>query len=318
MNAVDRFDAANPICSIIIPAYNVAEVLSRSVESALAQSLQNIEVIIVDDASQDSTAETALSLARQDNRIRLLRSQTNRGPGAARSLGLRKARGHWIAVLDADDWYAETRLAKLISTAEEQSVDMIADNLVLVDPATNEVVGRSLPMKSNDQYRVTVTRMLQHTVPAGRINLGWCKPVFSADFLREHAIEWREFRHAEDFLMDMEVLLAGGTFILVGEASYYYTQRFGTRSGSVSQHSRTARSVDEQQAVIDDLLKRYSAAIDDCLLSGLLRMRSQIEVAGYLLDVRDAVIAKRFGHALMPIGKALLNPVILFGCLLAR
>jgi glycosyltransferase involved in cell wall biosynthesis len=93
-----------PLVSVVIPAFNRAHCIARSVESVLAQTFQDLEVIIVDDGSTDGTAE---ALAPYGERIRVIR-QENGGVSAARNAGIRAARADWIAFQDSDDvWRPE-------------------------------------------------------------------------------------------------------------------------------------------------------------------------------------------------------------------
>lgn len=102
-----------PAVSIIMPAYNAAATIVASVQSVQAQTLKNWELIIVDDGSSDDTAEVALSLAKDDNRICVIQ-RCNRGPSAARNAGADLARGYVLAFLDADDFWAADRLSGML------------------------------------------------------------------------------------------------------------------------------------------------------------------------------------------------------------
>jgi glycosyltransferase involved in cell wall biosynthesis len=90
------------LVSIVIPAYNAARYIRRSLQSALDQSWSNIEILVVDDGSTDSTAEIIKSY--NDTRIRYI-YQTNQGQGAARNNGIENSRGQYVTLLDADDCY---------------------------------------------------------------------------------------------------------------------------------------------------------------------------------------------------------------------
>src|SRR5690348_2692468 len=94
--------SATPAVSIITPAYNASASLAETVESVLAQTFKNFELLIVDDGSTDRTLELARQLERGDDRIRLL-SRTNAGSAAARNAAMRHARGGFFAFLDSDD-----------------------------------------------------------------------------------------------------------------------------------------------------------------------------------------------------------------------
>jgi len=116
-----------PVASILVAAYQAAAYLPHALESALAQSCRDIEVIVVDDGSDDATAAIADSYARRDPRVVVLRHATNRGPAAARNTAIAAARGRWLAVLDADDALIPDWLARLVAQAEARGADLLAD-----------------------------------------------------------------------------------------------------------------------------------------------------------------------------------------------
>ncbi|MEG4317851.1 MULTISPECIES: glycosyltransferase family A protein [unclassified Microcoleus] len=96
-----------PLISVIIPAYNAEEFIAQTIESVLSQTYQNIEILVVDDGSTDTTAEIIKSFAQKDSRIILLQ-QSNAGVAAARNLAIQKSKGEYIAPIDADDiWYPQ-------------------------------------------------------------------------------------------------------------------------------------------------------------------------------------------------------------------
>ena len=105
-----------PSFSVIIPAFNRREFLERTLPSVRAQSYTDYEVIVVDDGSTDGTREW---LASQSGRVRVL-TQSNRGAGAARNLGVRHANGRYLAFLDSDDVWFPWTLSAYAQVVEEQ------------------------------------------------------------------------------------------------------------------------------------------------------------------------------------------------------
>jgi glycosyltransferase involved in cell wall biosynthesis len=100
-------ESQSPLVSVIVPAHNAQSFIGEALGSALHQSYSNIEVLVVDDGSQDRTAEIVASIAERDDRVTLFRS-ANRGVAAARNLAIESARGEYVAPLDADDvWYPD-------------------------------------------------------------------------------------------------------------------------------------------------------------------------------------------------------------------
>lgn len=104
---------ATPIVSIIMPAYNAGATLTASIESVQAQTLENWELIIIDDGSLDDTAQVASRMASSDPRICVMQ-RPNRGPSSARNFAANLARADILAFLDADDFWAPDRLAGMV------------------------------------------------------------------------------------------------------------------------------------------------------------------------------------------------------------
>jgi len=108
---------APPLVSVIIPAYRCAEYIAQGVESVLAQSLNDFELIVVNDGSPD-TSELEIALQPYRPQIQYLK-QANGGPSAARNTGIRRARGKYVAFLDGDDYWAPNHLAKSVGLLEK-------------------------------------------------------------------------------------------------------------------------------------------------------------------------------------------------------
>lgn len=108
--------------SVVIPAYNAAKFLAEALDSVLAQTYQPLEVIVVDDGSQDETPQI---LAAYAGKVIHVRKTHGGGCGGTRNVGIRAASGDWIAFLDADDIWAPTLLEKLVGGAKETGADLV-------------------------------------------------------------------------------------------------------------------------------------------------------------------------------------------------
>jgi len=106
------------LVSVIIPAFNAAADIRQTLNSVLAQTYQAIEVIVVDDGSSDATAAIVEEFVTRDGRFQLVR-QRNAGVGAARNAAIRKARGKYVAPLDADDLWFPEKLEKQVDRMEQ-------------------------------------------------------------------------------------------------------------------------------------------------------------------------------------------------------
>jgi glycosyltransferase involved in cell wall biosynthesis len=110
------------LVSVIVPAFNAEADIRQALRCVLAQTYQEIEVIVVDDGSSDATSTIAEEFARVDARFQIVR-QTNAGVGAARNAAIRRARGKYIAPLDADDIWLPEKLEKQVACMEQAGAD---------------------------------------------------------------------------------------------------------------------------------------------------------------------------------------------------
>jgi succinoglycan biosynthesis protein ExoO len=196
-----------PEVSVIIPAYNTAGYIAQTIESALKQTLKNIEVIVVDDASTDETPVVARSFV--DERLKVFVNSQNLGVAATRNRGLKEAKGKWIAVLDSDDWYAPERLEKLLQLPQTHNADIIADDLFLIrdgeDAPWSTLINESgeniAKIKQIDpQYFVETDVYGQ---PG--LHLGLSKPLFRREFMLKHEIQYdASMRVSEDFWLALK------------------------------------------------------------------------------------------------------------------
>lgn len=100
------------LVSIIMPNWNCEQFVGETIHSVQSQSYQNWELIIIDDSSQDGSSDIIKSFAKEDNRVKLLQNNKNLGAAESRNLGLREAKGKWIAFLDSDDLWMPNKLEK--------------------------------------------------------------------------------------------------------------------------------------------------------------------------------------------------------------
>ena len=130
---------SGPLISVVVPVHNAASFLHRGLRSVLGQTLTDFELIVIDDCSTDESASILRRYSELDERVRLFSTERNGGPGAARNVGLKNARGQYIAFLDADDFWIRDKLEKQIQCFEDDEV--ILSHTSVVPP---EHAGRCL------------------------------------------------------------------------------------------------------------------------------------------------------------------------------
>lgn len=111
--------------SVIIPVYNVEDYLHVCINSVLKQTYQDFEIICINDASTDSSLEILEYFAQKDSRVKILKNNSNKGPGFSRNKGLNISKGKYISFLDGDDWFSQNTFEILIKKIEQDNLDLL-------------------------------------------------------------------------------------------------------------------------------------------------------------------------------------------------
>lgn len=129
-----------PKVSIIVPCWGVEKYLDQCVESIVAQTLLDIEIILVDDCSPDRVPEMCDAWAKRDARIRVVHKVQNEGLGYSCNTGLEHATGKYVAFCDSDDWVDPEMYETMYNAAEQQNADVVYTGLKRVD-STGKIIG---------------------------------------------------------------------------------------------------------------------------------------------------------------------------------
>jgi glycosyltransferase involved in cell wall biosynthesis len=250
------------------------------------QTEPDFELLVVDDASTDDTVPRVARIAMKEPRLRLLRRVCNGGPAAARNDGLNAATGDWIALLDADDTYAPTRLERLLAFAARHNADMVADNILLCDPSSergmisHRVLSAPRQLSPAEFVARNVTRSRR-----ARTSFGFLQPLVRRDFLARHGIRYDvRNRFGEDFLFALSCLLHGARWWLLPETLYRYRIRPGTAT-----EVQTVGDLGRIRDVDTALLADPSVIRDARLAVALRRHLRVIERCYYYRAFTDAV-----------------------------
>lgn len=199
------------LCSVVIPAYNCERTIRSSVESALQQTHETLEVLIADDASTDNTGFVLKELAAEDSRIKIFSLEKNGGVAEARNRLFSEAKGEYLAFLDADDIWEPEKLAKQIALLETSGSDFVYSSYSFIDkdsleigkpkivPTTctmhdllqeNFILCSSVLMKGalGKQYKMDGTYSHEDMVYWLTLFLGGCKAVGTSDVLVQYRI----------------------------------------------------------------------------------------------------------------------------------
>ena len=114
----------NPLVSVIVPIYNAEKSIGKCIESILKQSLENIELILINDGSNDLSGSICDKYALKDNRIIVIH-KNNEGVAATRMIGINIARGKYSIQVDSDDWIESSMLKDLYDKATKENADVV-------------------------------------------------------------------------------------------------------------------------------------------------------------------------------------------------
>jgi succinoglycan biosynthesis protein ExoO len=237
MTELDKEASSEIDVSVIVANYNGERFIADAIRSACSQSLRTIEIIVVDDASTDSSLQIIKCLAAEDSRIRLIESSVNGGAAVARNRALDVARGRWISILDSDDLMHPDRLLWLVGEGVTSNADIVADDLLLFDtdrraPPHTLFAGRwskAALWVSGEDY--LATNNFYGSGPA----LGYLKPIFKLSIIGTVRYDER-LTIAEDYNFVFRLLMAGAKFRTIPQIGYFYRRH----SGSISHRLNSA------------------------------------------------------------------------------
>lgn len=209
-----------PKVSIIVPVYNVKEYLCKCLDSILAQTLSDFEVICVDDGSNDGSEQIVDEYAQRDNRIKVLH-RTNAGYGAAMNAGLDMASGQYIGIVESDDCVLPEMFEKLCGTADENAADFVKSDVFYWLESCNYM--RRIHMKHLDHYYDTLLGDEDRNVFFDFFMNIWTG-VYRKDFLDHYDIRFHESAGAsyQDNGFWMQTMMYAKKAMWLNDAFYLY------------------------------------------------------------------------------------------------
>lgn len=184
--------------SVIIPIYNVEKYLRKNLESVQNQTIEELEIICVDDGSTDASCEIAEEFAKNDSRFIVLK-QENSGAGAARNNGLRHATGKYLSFLDADDFFEPDMLQIAYEKAEETKADFVVFNSDQYLESTGEFkdVNWVLRYQELPPYQPFNRRALTDNIFKVFVGWAWDK-LYNREWVLEQGLWFQEQRTSND------------------------------------------------------------------------------------------------------------------------
>lgn len=219
----------HPLLSVIVPIYNVETYLNRCIESILQQTYSNLEVILVDDGSTDSSGKICDFYAMKDDRVKAIHKK-NGGSVSARKEGLAAARGEYAAFVDSDDWIEKNMYAELMPLIYNQDADMVTSGCIR-DYGTHCVVQKERIMSGvyeGDSLKRNVWEKMISTVAffESRITPHLVDKIFKRRLVMEfHAKVDNYINIGDDAACVYPCLLNAGKVVVSGKSYYHYCMR---------------------------------------------------------------------------------------------
>ena len=212
----------NPKISVIVPVYNTEKYLHRCIDSILAQTFTDFEVLLIDDGSTDSSGTICDEYAHKDSRVRVFHKE-NGGVGAARKMGIDNAFGKYSIHVDSDDWIECNMLEELYKKACDTQADMVICDFYEV----NRI--KKIYRKQN------ISAPLAHTTLEdllfNRIHGSLCNKLIKLSCYKEFGVDFiRGVDYCEDYLVNVQLLSKDISVAYLGMAFYNYDQYTSNKS----------------------------------------------------------------------------------------
>lgn len=221
-----------PSVSIVIPVYNVEAYLRRCVDSALNQTLQDVEIILVNDGSPDNCPAICDEYAKSDSRVKVIHKK-NGGLASARNAGMELVEGKYLFFLDSDDWLEADGMEMLYNTAEQYQVDFVKYRAIRTGwpgmeenaPCMVEPV-RELTEGLYDKKRI-VNEIYPRLLATSKLTMGpvvgaW-GALYRVDFMRKNQLRfYEEVKFSEDLIFSANVVKAAESFYFIDTPGVYH------------------------------------------------------------------------------------------------
>ena len=221
----------NPKISIIVPVYNVEKYLPQCMDSLLNQTLEDMEIILVDDESPDNCPAMCDEYARQDHRVKVVHKK-NGGLGFARNSGLEVAVGEYIAFVDSDDYIELNTYQKSYSVAIDTNADVIYFSYQRFNDKGDIGEGEiTIKKETNYQSKENIRGLMLDMVssrPKAKFDRGFqcssCFGLYRHDVIKRHGLRFKSERELiyEDMLFNLDYLLHATSIVLIPDVFYNY------------------------------------------------------------------------------------------------
>ena len=257
--------------SVVIPIYNAEKYLKQCIDSVVNQTLKDIEIILVDDGSTDSSAEICKQYL-GDDRVVYIRKE-NAGAVMARSDGIARAKGRYIGFVDSDDWIEPTMYEILYNSAEESEADIVFCNCIQNENDyffTPEMESGVYGRKEIDEKILTKTlAYISETGERRAIRWSNCLRIYKKELISETISYNPEIRRCEDLVLTYEATIKANSFVYLGDQYLYHNR--------VVQNSKSRRYIPDAWRAFRSLIEHLydiTEKLDSAVMIDQMHLRA--------------------------------------------
>ncbi|MBQ9977004.1 MAG: glycosyltransferase [Clostridia bacterium] len=261
---------SNPKVSIIVPVYNVEKYIEKCINSLKNQTLSDIEIILVDDSSTDSSLKLCQKAAEEDARIKVIH-KINEGAGMARNAGLEVAKGEYIGFIDSDDFVEENMYETLCAKADEYGSDLILSGILFVDGNMFSETGEKESKiyfdadthfetpESLKELRMGIVGARPEDLDDSKYGMGVVKNLFKNEIIKKNNLAFESERKmiSEDALFMIDYISCIKKATGLPEAFYNYKRN----SNSISKSYKSDR-LEKSLIFVNQVEKRFNRDIE--------------------------------------------------------
>lgn len=248
--------------SVIIPIYNAEKYLKKCLDSVVNQTYSNIEIILINDGSTDSSLKICEEYNENFKNIILI-NKVNGGQGIARNLGIEKATGHYLTFVDSDDWVEETMIEKMYNVSNNGEIDVVIADIYKVINNKNQYFYNYIRISNDNNTNLIVS----HPGPVAKL--------IKRELLVKNKLQFLENRVYEDLALLPLIGIVAKTIFYLNEPLYYYL----IRTNSTMKLNKFNLKLDdifyvlqylEQKFEIYDKNEKYKAELEYLYIEHLL------------------------------------------------
>ena len=179
-----------PLITVVMPNYNGHRLVEQTIDSVLHQTYPNFELLVVDDCSKDDSLSLIQQKAQSDNRIKVIALEHNAGVANARNVGIKEARGEYIALLDNDDLWTEDKLERQLALANK-GADIVYCSYDFIDEQNNSIKKPFVVPQQTNFNKMLASSVISCSTSFIKTELMQAHP-FNPDFYHEDYVLWME------------------------------------------------------------------------------------------------------------------------------